>query len=160
MTKTVSFIEQLFQHHLWANVRLFEACAALSEAQLDAKIVGTYGSIRETLTHIVTAERNYLHRITTGQSRPKTDDTWTMAALLESIRKSGEGLIVAAPKVQANDAVSIHWQDGTSHDVPLTILLTQAINHATEHRAQIMATLTQIGVEPPSLDAWTYFGEG
>jgi uncharacterized damage-inducible protein DinB len=39
------------------------------------------------------------------------------------------------------DTVRIDW-DGTPRDVPKTILLTQAINHATEHRAQIMAILT------------------
>ncbi len=42
---------------------------------------------------------------------------------------------------------------------PRPILLTQVINHATEHRAQIMAILTQLGIEPPELDAWTYFDE-
>lgn len=40
------------------------------------------------------------------------------------------------------------------------MVLVQAINHATEHRAQIMTTLTQAGVEPPSLDGWTYGEEG
>jgi uncharacterized damage-inducible protein DinB len=43
--------------------------------------------------------------------------------------------------------------------VPKTILLTQAINHATEHRAQIMAILTQLGIQPPDLDGWSYFDE-
>jgi len=31
------------------------------------------------------------------------------------------------------------------------------INHATEHRAQIMAILTQLGIQPPDLDGWSYF---
>jgi uncharacterized damage-inducible protein DinB len=31
------------------------------------------------------------------------------------------------------------------------------INHATEHRAQIMAILTQLGITPPELDSWSYF---
>ena len=33
-------------------------------------------------------------------------------------------------------------------------------NHATEHRAQIMAILTQLGVEPRDLSGWAYFEEG
>ena len=60
--------------------------------------------------------------------------------------------------MQAGDAVEVDG-DGTPHAVPKTIILTQAINHATEHRAQIMAILTQLGIEPPSLDSWTYFDE-
>jgi uncharacterized damage-inducible protein DinB len=33
------------------------------------------------------------------------------------------------------------------------------INHATEHRAQIMVMLTQLGIQPPELDGWAYFDE-
>ena len=78
--------------------------------------------------------------------------------MLESARQTGLGLIEWAPKVQAGDVVEIDW-DGTLRDVPKTVLLTQAINHATEHRAQIMVIMTQLGVEPPDLDSWTYFDQ-
>ena len=57
----------LFRHNRWANVRILERCAGLTDEQLDATIVGTYGSIRDTLQHIVTAERSYFSRISTGQ---------------------------------------------------------------------------------------------
>lgn len=61
-----------------------------------------------------------------------------------------------ASKVKTGDTETIDW-DGTPVEVPLTIILTQVINHATEHHAQVMATLTQLGIEPPELDSWTYF---
>jgi uncharacterized damage-inducible protein DinB len=35
-------------------------------------------------------------------------------------------------------------------------LLTQAINHSTEHRAQIATILTQQGIEPPDMSGWAY----
>ena len=54
---------------------------------------------------------------------------------------------------------SAHSADPAPRAVPLVVLLTQAINHATEHRSQIMATLTQLGITPPDLDGWTYFAE-
>ncbi len=73
------------------------------------------------------------------------------------MRASGAGLIEWAPKVQAGDSVPIDWDDGTVVALPCTILLTQAINHATEHRSQIMAILTHLGIQPPDLDAWSYF---
>jgi uncharacterized damage-inducible protein DinB len=150
----------LFNHHLWANLRLFEQCAELTPEQLDATAIGGYGSIRGTLEHIVTAERSYLSRISTGQPfrRPKDAPPLTHAEMVESVRTTGAGLIEWAPKVQPGDTVEVD-RDGTPYAVPKTIILTQAINHATEHRAQIMAILTQLGIEPPSLDSWTYFGE-
>ena len=30
---------------------------------------------------------------------------------------------------------------------------------ATDARSQIMTILTQLGIEPPDVDAWTYFDE-
>ena len=151
-------IDTLFRHNLWANTCLFELCAELSQDQLDASIVGTFGSIGDTLHHIAGAEYSYWYRVTSGQSyrRPAEASPQTMAELLESIRISGEGLIEVAPKVEAQETVEVNWE-GTSRAIPCTIILTQAINHATEHRAQIMATLTQLGVQPPDLDSWSYF---
>jgi len=158
--KPTDTLTTLFNHHLWANLRLLEHCAELTPEQLEATAVGGYGSIRQTLEHIVTAERSYLSRISTGQPfrRPKDAPPLTLAEMVESVRSSGAGLIEWAPKVQPGDTVEVD-RDGTPHSVPKTIILTQAINHATEHRAQIMAILTQLGIEPPSLDSWTYFDE-
>ena len=148
----------LFGHNLWANVRLFEVCTTLSDPQLDATIVGSFGSIRSTLLHIVDAERSYLSRLATGQPlrRPKDEPTPTMAEMLALARHSGQGLIDVAPRIQPTDHVEVDW-DGQPFQLPCAILLTQAINHATEHRAQIMAILTQIGIQPPDLDGWSYF---
>jgi len=150
----------LFRHNRWANLRLLERCAGLSDEQLDATLLGTFGSIRDTLQHIVTAERSYLSRISTGQPyrHPKDAPPLTLAEMAEWARTSGAGLIEWALKVQAGDTVQVDW-DGAPRAVPKTILLTQAINHATEHRAQVMAILTQLGIEPPELDGWSYFDE-
>jgi uncharacterized damage-inducible protein DinB len=78
--------------------------------------------------------------------------------MAESVRTTGFGLIEWAPKVQADHTVQLDWE-GTPREVPKTIILTQVINHATEHRAQIMAILTQLGIQPPDLDSWSYFDE-
>lgn len=150
----------LFSHNLWANLRLLEQCAALSSEQLDAAISGAYGSIWDTLQHIVIAEQSYFSRISTGQRLHRAEDAppLTLTEMMESVRATGAGLIEWAPKVQAGDTVQIDW-DGTLRNVPKSIILTQVINHATEHRAQIMAILTQLGIQPPELDSWTYFDE-
>lgn len=150
----------LFSHNLWANLRILACCAELTTEQLNGTVTGTYGSIYDTLQHIVTAEQSYFSRISTGQRLHRADDAppLTMTEMLESIQRTGSGLIEWATKVQAADKMEINW-DGTLRDVPKTILLTQVINHATEHRAQIMAILTQFGIEPPELDAWNYFDE-
>jgi uncharacterized damage-inducible protein DinB len=150
----------LFRHNLWANLRLLERCVELTSEQMDARIPGSRGSIHDTLQHIATAEQSYFSRISTGQPHRSPGDgrPVTIAEMMDALRATGRGLIEWAPKVQAEDTVQVDW-DGTPRDVPKTILLTQAINHATEHREQVKATLTQLGIEPPDLQAWSYFDE-
>jgi uncharacterized damage-inducible protein DinB len=145
---------------MWANLRLLERCAKLSGEQLDASIPGAYGSIQDTLQHIVLSEQSYFSRISTGQllRRPPDIQPLTIEEMVESMRTTGLGFIEWAPKVGASDTVQLDWQ-GTPREVPKAIILTQVINHATEHRAQIMAIMTQLGIEPPDLQSWSYFDE-
>lgn len=55
-----AILVEFFNHNTWANLRLLAACAALTEAQLDVVLPGTYGSIRNTLVHLIGAEERYL----------------------------------------------------------------------------------------------------
>ena len=153
-------LETIFNHHLWANLRLFEACRDLTGEQLAASIDGVYGTIGDTLSHIVRAERAYLSRISTGklhvpavEAAPKT-----VADLIADLQVTGKGFIEWSSKVKPGDSVEIDW-DGELRQVPKTILLNQVINHATEHRSQVMSILTQIGIEPPDVSSWSYFDQ-
>lgn len=160
MTNPSDTLTVMFSHNLWANLRLLESCATLTDDQLAAKIAGSYGSIYETLQHFVRSEQSYFSRVSTGQriNRPDNEPPMTMADMRDSLQRTGSGFIEWANKVQAQDMVVIIW-DEIPRDVPKTIILTQVINHATEHREQIKAILTELGIEPPDLQAWEYFIE-
>ena len=157
--KPADTITTLFRHNRWANLRLLERCAGLTEEQLDASISGSYGSIRDTLRHIVTAERWYFSGVSSGELQEDPSEPATIAEMVELARTSGAGLVEWAPNVKAEDIIFEVNADGTRWEVPTTIILTQVINHATEHRAQVMATMTQVGVQPPDLQAWRYLDE-
>lgn len=152
-----SSLTTLFSHNRWANLRLLDLCAGLSDEQLDSTAIGTYGSIRDTLQHIITAERSYLARLTGGQPYRRAADAppLTPAELRAWAEASGAGLIDCAPTVGSDETFQVTWDDET-YTLPKTMLLTQAINHATEHRSQIMAILTGLGIQPPDLDGWTF----
>jgi uncharacterized damage-inducible protein DinB len=40
--------------------------------------------------------------------------------------------------------------------VALGVILTQILDHGTDHRSQVSTILTSIGVVPPQLDGWAY----
>jgi uncharacterized damage-inducible protein DinB len=153
-------LETIFSHNLWANLRLFEECNKLTDEQLDTSIIGVFGSIRDTLLHIVKAEQGYFSRISTGKrySYPEDTSQMTISDMVAAVKITGESFIEWASKVKEFDTVQIDW-DGTPRDVPKTIILNQVINHATEHRSQIMSIMTQIGIEPPDVSSWSYFDE-
>ncbi|MCA0457478.1 MAG: DinB family protein [Chloroflexi bacterium] len=158
--KTTDTLTTLFTHHRWSNLRLLESCANLTDEQLQATMVGAFSTIIETWRHIATSEQSYFSRISTGKryDRPADLPPMTLAEVTASLRETGDGLIEWAGKVQPDERVVIDWE-GTPRLVPKTILLSQVLNHAGEHREQIKSIMTQIGVEPPDLQAWEYFDQ-
>src|SRR5216683_5557216 len=55
---------ELYRHKTWATLRLIEFCQGLSDEALDATTPGTFGTIRETLRHLVAAEEGYFSTVT------------------------------------------------------------------------------------------------
>src|ERR1700712_5501752 len=105
--KATDTLTTLFSHHLWANLRLLERCADLTPDQMEATMVGAYGSIYETLEHVVRSEKSYFTRIRTGQMyrRPENPPRMAIAEMIDSIRETGTGLIEWASKVQVDETV-------------------------------------------------------
>jgi uncharacterized damage-inducible protein DinB len=152
---------QLFTHNAWANQRLFDACDGLSDAQLDATVAGTFGTIRDTLMHIVGAQERFTAALADSGPLGKSREHGAfpgIAELRDGARTSGEALVELArlaARAQPGATVTTAWR-GEDYTLPVWLLLVQAINHATEHRTQVAAILTQLGIEPPGMDGWTY----
>lgn len=152
----------LFRHNTWANDRLLEACAGLDDAQLDATGDGTFGSVRDTLVHVFGAQGRYVHTLTGERPEPMVSERepWPgFETLRASAKASHRGLEDVAVRADSAGPVSREW-DGQMVELPVALLLTQAINHATEHRAHINTILTQAGVEPVALDGWAWNAAG
>lgn len=149
-----------FQHNRWANLRLLDRCATLDDAVLAANAVGGYGSLADTLLHLAAAEQRYATRL--GCAPPalplcERDPFPGVAALRAAAEQSGAALIARAE--QSLTDTQLHEEhDGERLVIPLSVRLLQAINHATEHRTQVNAILTQQGIEPPALDGWAFMG--
>jgi uncharacterized damage-inducible protein DinB len=64
-----SLLEDAFEHHVWATMRLIDTCLTLSAEQVETAVPGTYGSILETMRHLVGADSWYLFDITGDLAR-------------------------------------------------------------------------------------------
>ncbi|HLA86437.1 MAG TPA: DinB family protein [Anaerolineales bacterium] len=151
---TENFLEKLFEHNNWANLRIIQACSALSDEQLDAEPQSaTQGSIRSTLSHLAGAQAGYLSLLTLPVEE-RVRVTPAFDELQEFVSKSGEGLLALARGVQKPLKPQLQTRDG--YFVESWVLMVQIINHATEHREQIKSMLSALGVIPPDIDGWSY----
>jgi uncharacterized damage-inducible protein DinB len=152
---TENFLEKLFEHNNWANLRIIEACSALSDEQLDVEPQSvTKGTIRRTLSHLVSSQRSYLRTLTLPLEERLDSITVDFVELQESINKSGEGLLALARGERKPFNSQLQTRDG--YYVKPWVLMVQIINHATEHREQICSMLSSLGITPPDLDGWSY----
>jgi uncharacterized damage-inducible protein DinB len=145
------------------NQRLLDVCRTLSSEQLQATAPGTYGSIASTLVHVANGQEGYAARFL-GEERPErmAEDPFPgFDVLSERLKNGDEKLAGAAKNWNSDHTIQVSGDDppGT-WTMPASLLFLQAINHGTEHRSQIATILTQLGVEPPEMDGWTYFSDG
>jgi uncharacterized damage-inducible protein DinB len=152
-----SVLADAFEHHVWATVRLLDACLPLSAGQLGLAVPGTYGSILETMRHLIGGDSSYLFVLTGGHSSEIDEDRMDLPELRAAME--GNGVAWASLLAQDLDPGSVvvrHRDDGTESHAPMGIRLAQALHHGTDHRSQICTTLTTLGLEPPLIDVWDF----
>ena len=146
-----------FGHHVWATLRLIDACSELSEEQLATSVPGTYGSILDTLRHTVGADCSYLRVLSDGRRSEIDEEGMDLAGLRKTMEENDEAwsaLLAAHPDPRR--VVVRHRDDGSDSFAPAGIRLAQVLHHGTDHRSQVCTALTSLGIEPPEIDVWAY----
>jgi uncharacterized damage-inducible protein DinB len=146
----------------WANQALIAYCETLTPEQLDHAGPGAYGSIRETLAHIVSGEASYFH-ILGGPAEVcafKHDAATPLAALRAQAAEVGAALIDLAQRTPADARLSrrwlgTRWGNKKAGYAPIALFI-QIVNHGAEHRTNITTILAGLGFAPPGVDGWAY----
>ena len=152
-----SGLHDAFRHHVWATLRLLDACQTLTQDQLTATVPGLYGGMLETLRHIVGADAWYLFVLTGGRTSRIDEDSLGLAELrtaTEGHSAAWEDVLRAEPDPDA--VVVAHHDDGGEGHARAGIRLAQALHHGSDHRSQVCTALTTLGIEPPDIDVWAY----
>jgi uncharacterized damage-inducible protein DinB len=153
-------LTKLFDHNAWANLKLLDFCEALTDEQLDSTAVGGYGSIRNTLVHVIGAEVSYVARVNDNlPPRPFERDTFPgFDVLKDAARWAHEELLQLALSARPDTLVRQRPPRPQS-EYKLDALMVQAITHSCEHRTQVATIITQFGMEPPDMSGWCYMEE-
>lgn len=155
-----SVLEDAFGHHVWATLRLVDACLGLTPEQLVIAVPGTYGPILETVRHLVGADSSYLFAMTGGRTPLIDEDRMDLSELRAAMESHRPAWSLLLAQELDPDAITVRRRDdGSETHAPMGIRLAQALHHGTDHRSQICTTLTTLGIEPPAIDVWDFAGQ-
>jgi uncharacterized damage-inducible protein DinB len=144
-------LRRFFGHHLWATERLLMHCRALAPEQLALSAPGTFGSIGDTLDHLVSADRSYLSGVT-GHGRTPALNAGGPGPLLEHLARQRDGWMAYLDSGPDFDAM-VERSGGA---YPAWVLVLQAIHHGNDHRTHAGTVLLRNGLEPEEIDVWGY----
>ncbi len=149
----------------WANLRLHEACSALSQSEFDAPRSGFFPSIQATLNHILIIDRFYVDALEGGALGPVAFANRIPCPTLAELRPAQaavdrrliawcEAMDSAAP----DRTVEVHRGDRIQRE-RADRLLMHVFQHQVHHRGQVHAMLSATSVLPPQLDEFFSVGE-
>jgi len=150
-------LAEFIRYNNWANQQVLEACQKLNEDQLAAAMPGAYGTIRDTLEHIIEGEAFYVGLLT--GHRPQPPFKWEARPGLAEMRgyaaQVGNALVDAINRIRPTDRINEEDQGKKFHYQALAVFI-QIINHGVEHRTNITTILSAGQHTPPGVDGWGY----
>lgn len=158
-------------NNLWANHRLFIACAQLSEAEFEAVRVSFFPSIKATLNHNLTVDWFYVDALERElRGEPPHDDCYVFfrddqpfascADLMRGQQRVDWRLVAYCEQLHDADCgryVTLARPGKAQRDTRAR-LLAHLFQHQIHHRGQVHAMLAGTSVKPPQLDE--FFCEG
>lgn len=162
MENAISLVEDLYRYNDWAHGRLFRLCDGLDDTQLDEPREMGFGSLRNTLFHIMIAEQIWMERWKLIPWRPFPVDAGGMPlaeieSRLDELSRDRQRLMDSERNDNWNRSVTYRDSKGNEYTNDLSSLLLHVANHSTHHRAQALNFLKSYGrTIPVGLDYLMY----
>jgi len=161
---TVDLVRTLYRYNAWATARIFQAATPLSAAELAAPSGASFGSVRETLVHIMAAQWIWLARWkgtspTTLLDAREFPDLASLRARWDELEAETQRFVETLTDSDLSRVVEYRNTRGERWAYPLWQQVVHQVNHATYHRGEVAATLTQLGHSPGDLDLLIYIDE-
>lgn len=155
-------LQIMARYNQWANARLFDTVAGLSDDDYRQDRGAFFGSIHATLNHILVGDRLWTSRILgeyhglSGLDQILHDEFDNLSSarnsMDEHIVRLVDRLSVGMDGGLDKEVPYRTVKDGEKHSSPARHIFLTLFNHQTHHRGQVHCMLTQAGVEVPALD--------
>jgi len=150
-------------YNRWANRRLYDAVAGISDRDYRADRGAFFGSLHGTLNHLLVGDLIWMQRFTGEGDAPRQLDAilYEDFAALRRAREALDQRIIRYTEAltDATLAGTIRYHSTRSPaelEQELAPLLLHFFNHQTHHRGQTHTLVTGITGEAPSLDLLIY----
>ena len=151
-------LADMFRYNSWANLTLLKACRNLSQEQLKENPPGVSGSVAELLTHLVGGQQTFILRTKGRQNEGEIGrhTPWSgFDFLIEVAKTTNDELVRIAEDLDLDHEVGLNYA-GRIYNLPVSFILTHALEHGVEHRTEVKVALNLMGVKTPDLDGWSY----
>lgn len=127
-------------------------------------VAGSYGSVRNTLVHVLSAEWGRLDRCGGPErgERLNPQDCPSLDSLVQAwtrVQEYVRGFLSGLKDEDLTRDIEFAIGGGPKHSIPLGDLLQHAAVHAVHHRGQVALLLRTLGYLPGSFDLLLYVGE-
>jgi uncharacterized damage-inducible protein DinB len=144
-------LQRALAHMAWANQEIYKMITELPDSSLDAYATDPEWTVREILRHIAAASGGYAIRLDAIENQPieQPKNMAELGEITKMLEKSDARLIKL---VEVEDESIEVIRDGKSVNWMRSTIITQAVHHATEHRAQAISALEARGFNAVNLD--------
>ena len=153
-----SLLETAFAHHVWATLRVIDACMDLRAEELETNVPGTRGPILETVRHLVESDAFDLYVLTGDRVHNVDAGGMSLAEVRGVMERTGSGwtTLVSEPLDPDAEVHEVDENDGFQRWAPVGFRLAGTLEHGTDHRSQICTALTTIDAEPPKISVFVF----
>jgi uncharacterized damage-inducible protein DinB len=159
------YFRTMFAYTAWAWRRVLDQVAQVSQDDYVGSRFRDYASMRAILVHALAAEMRYLSvwKDEPLGERPDEATVPTVAELRKVWTAQEQAMAAFLAGLTDQDCLravkQVSARDGSESVTPLWLLMTQAVNHHTQHRSEIALMVTQLGHSPGDLDVTRYYRE-
>jgi len=154
-------VERLLKHMAWANQKVYSAAENLPDEAVGAYIVNPEWTVARILEHIVGGATWYVNRLEIEKWKEiPTPKSGADVKVLKTMLADFDAKILSA--VALGEGKITGKYDGKDITRERSTIISQAVHHATEHRAQLIDALEFKGykvINLDDIDLWAFESE-
>ena len=149
---TKQYFKELAEYNLWANTTVCNWIEQITDEQWNHEMVSSFTSIRQTVLHIISAEKAWVERFEGNDNIVWLQSEYNGTkeehlALWKTTSSNLKTFIDGFEEEKLLSNLNFKRLNGASYSMPFYQLFAHVVNHGTYHRGQLVTMLRQVGFE-------------